>query len=143
MCSTPPPRYRGQMASTSEQLRSDRLAVASLTGLAARFVGGFGEQSRDAALRLQAYLEAGRDPHGIVAAAVAALHEISTDPHLLTEAAAMYSPAGNGYVYGPAALRLLKAAGADLDEAVKVKAGRGNGWVTPQAQPSWGTTAAK
>lgn len=130
------------MASTSKHLQADRLKVASLTGLAARFVGAFGEQPRNAALRLQAYLEAGRDPHGVVAAAVAALHEVSTDPNLLTEAAAMYSPDGNGYVYGPAALRLLKAAGANLDQAVKVKAGRGNGWVTPQAQPSWATTVA-
>lgn len=68
------------------------MASARLSGLAGRLVAGFGEQPRGAALRLQADLEAGRDPHGHVAAAVAALHEVSTDPRAMTEAAAMYSP---------------------------------------------------
>lgn len=113
------------------------MAVAKLTGLAARYVGGFGEQPRDAALRLQADLEAGYDPRGAVAAVVAVLHEVSADPHVLTEAAAMYSPGGNGYWYGRSVLRLLKAAGADLDAAVQVKARRGKGWNPPQAEPPW------
>lgn len=119
------------------------MASARLSGLAARFVAGFGEQPREAALRLQADLEAGRDPYGHVAAAVAALHEISTDPRAMTEAAAMYSPDGNGYWYGRYALLLLARAGADMEAAVTVKAGRGKGWVTPQAEPSWSKDTAE
>lgn len=116
--------------------REVRLKVASLTGLTARYLGGFGEQTCADAQLLRSDLEAGHDPKGRVAAVLAVLREVSTSPEVLTAAAAMYSPDGNGYFYGRSALKLLARAGADLDEAARVKAARGHGWVTPQADPA-------
>lgn len=116
--------------------RAERLQVASLAGLAARFTGGFGEQTTRNALLLQGDLENGDDPRGAVAAAIGVLHAVSDDPAVLTEAAAMYCPDGNGYFYGQAALKLFALAGADIAEAERVMAARGQGWRTPQADPA-------
>ncbi len=85
---------------------ADRVLVARLTGVAARFASG--QQAR-------AHAEFGDlEPVGD-AAAVAALHEVTADPELLTTAAVMY--ANGGHWYAVEALRLLGLAGADLDEA--------------------------
>ncbi len=81
---------------------ADRVLVARLTGVAARFASG--QQAR-------AHAEFGDvEPVGD-AAAVAALREVTTDTQLLTVAAAMFVDGSDWYA--AEALRLLVLAGAD------------------------------
>lgn len=81
---------------------AERVLVARLSGVAARHASG--QEARSAAVL------------GMVPGdPVADLHAVSTDPHLLSVAAAMY--VGDDHWYGSAALSLLVTAGADLDAA--------------------------
>ncbi len=85
---------------------ADRVLVARLTGVAARFASG--QQAR-------AHAEFGDEEPVGDDAAVAALHEVTAEARLLTVAAAMY--VDGGYWYADEALRLLVLAGADPDGA--------------------------
>lgn len=91
---------------------------------------------------MQSDLESGHDPHGRVAKVVAILHAVSDNRRLLAEAAAMWcSPDPDrwedpGYYYSRSALKMLERAGADLDEAKKIRQRRGHGWSPPQADPA-------
>ncbi len=82
---------------------ADRVLVASLTGVAARFASG--QQQR-------IHEQFGDDEPAGDEAAVAALHEVTADRELLTVAAAMYVDP-DGRWYAGEALRLLVLAGAD------------------------------
>lgn len=111
---------------------AERLVVASLSGLAARFAGGFGE---GAALHPQVVAELDGDIGPAVRHVLGELHAITGDWDLLTEAATITVIDDDPDSYGPRACRLLELAGADLDEARRRRLARGNGWVTPQAEP--------
>ncbi len=110
-------------------LREDRLTVASLAATAERLAGSHADDALGEALG--ADLDRG---HGAALdQALATIGGISTDPRLLTDAAARLTtePAVPQRVN---ALRLLAAAGADEDEARRIQAARGRGWRTPQAE---------
>lgn len=98
---------------------ADRVLIARLQGVAARHASG-----REAA-NAATFGEEPGDP-------VADLHAVTTDRGLLTRAAAVY--VGSDHWYGAEAVRLLGLAGADLDEARRLKPGSGGGWNPPQAR---------
>ncbi len=109
--------------------KRDRIKVAQVSGTALRLVGDHADDALGEALHVQ--LDTGGGD--LVDRAVALIHQISADPVVLNEAAAMMTapPAT------PArcdALRLLAAAGADEGEARRIMAARGGGWSTPQAK---------
>lgn len=110
--------------------RQDRLTAASLAATAERLAGSHADDALGEALA--ADLDRGSGEH--LDAALATIAAITTDPRLLTEAAARLTtePA---VPQRTNALRLLAAAGADQAEARRVQAARGKGWRTPQAEP--------
>lgn len=102
--------------------RADRVLVARLQSVAARFANG--QQAR-------AHAEFGdAEPVGD-RAAVAALREVTADLRILTVAAAVYTDTHGGHWYAGEALRLLVLAGADEDAARVWRAGHPRGTFRP------------
>ncbi len=111
--------------------RQDRLTAVSLGATAERLCGEPLDDLSDAlGARLAADLDRGEGEH--LDRALAVLADISTDPVLLTHAAARLTTEPQ-VPQRHNALRLLVAAGADEAEARRIQAARGKGWRTPQA----------
>lgn len=106
----------------------DRLTAVSAGSTAERLCGDLADDAMGEQLHRD--LDRGEGEH--LERALRILAEVTTEPELLTYAAARH-------VVGrvPArryALRLLVAAGADEVEARRIQAARGHGWSTPQAE---------
>lgn len=114
--------------------RTDRLTAVSLGSTAERLCSEPLDELGDGMGRhLADDLDAGSGPY--LDKALTILAAISTDRQLLAHAAARFTAAAYQHPVGHDALRLLVAAGADLNEAQRIQAARGGGWSTPQAEP--------